>query len=98
MPVTPEAVERKACEAIAAELCCPLDLVTPDSTLAVLPGLDSVKLLRVITTLEEAFDIVLDDELLYDLVTVSDLAKVVASELPPGTPSMTRTTTRERGA
>lgn len=68
-------------DALAAELCCPPDLIWPESQLADLPGLDSVKLLRVIAALETEFDLGLDDELLHSIRAVDDITTLVEDEL-----------------
>jgi acyl carrier protein len=66
---------------IAVELCCPPDLIRPESQLADLPGLDSVKLMRVIAALETEFDLGLDDERLHSIRAVGDIATLVEDEL-----------------
>lgn len=67
--------------AFAAELALTTEQISSDSRLNELPGLDSVKLLRVITTLEHAHGIGLDDDQLYELQEVGDVAKLVEREL-----------------
>ena len=81
MPEAHAGVEARVRAALADELCCKPSLVRPDSTLADLPGLDSLKLLRVIAALEAEFDIGLDDEMLYSLRTVSDVTAIITEEL-----------------
>lgn len=68
-------------DALAAELYCPPDLIRPESQLADLPGLDSVKLLRVVAALETEFDLGLDDELLHSVRAVGDIIALVEGEL-----------------
>jgi acyl carrier protein len=68
-------------ELLAAELCCRPEAIAVDDDLTALPGLDSLKLLKVVSVLERRYDIGLDDGLLYDLRTVADLAELVHVEL-----------------
>lgn len=92
MSVAPETqgpIEEGVREVIAEELFCPPDQVRPDTELADLPGLDSVKLLRIVTALEGRYDIGIDDERLYGLCLVEDLVHVVESELPGRSPAST---------
>lgn len=74
-------VDARVRAAFAAELCCQPSLVLPESRLADLPGLDSLKLLRLIGTLETEFEIGLDDELLHSLRTVADVTALITEEL-----------------
>jgi len=67
--------------AFAAELVLAPDSVHLDTRLVELSGLDSVKLLRVVTVIESTYDIGLDDELLYQLQTVRDVVGLVGAEL-----------------
>nr|AGZ93832.1 acyl-carrier protein [Streptomyces sp. WM6386] len=67
--------------AFASELFLPLGKVTGDTPLTELAGLDSVKLLRVVAALEMQYAITLDDEQLYDLGTVEDVAVLVEKAL-----------------
>jgi acyl carrier protein len=74
-------VEARVRAAFAAELCCQPGLLRPDARLADLPGLDSLKLLRLIGALETEFNIGLDDELLHSLRTLADVTALITEEL-----------------
>lgn len=64
----------------AAELALDRDRVSLTTTLASLAGLDSVKLLRIVAALETEYGISLDDDRLYDLKEVRDVAALVEEE------------------
>ena len=81
MPEAHTDIEARVRAAFADELCCPPALVRPDSPLTELPGLDSLKLLRVIAALETTLDVGLDDELFYSLRTVGDVTTLITDEL-----------------
>lgn len=66
---------------LAAELCCAPDQIAGDAQLASLAGLDSIKLLRVVSELERGYDIKVDDDKLYELRTVAELAELVHTEI-----------------
>jgi acyl carrier protein len=68
-------------EKLAAELCCLPEQIAVDASMDSLPGLDSIKLMRVISEVERDYNVQLYDELLYELRTVADLANVVHAEL-----------------
>jgi acyl carrier protein len=74
-------VEDTICQLLAAELCCRPDTIATDAEFAALPGLDSIKLLRVVSELERRYDVGLDDDKLYELRAVTDLADLVHTEL-----------------
>jgi acyl carrier protein len=77
---TADAVVR---ERLAAELLLDPGQVTPETALAALPGLDSIKLLSVVAELERAFAVTIDDDSLYDLQTVADLTALVGEPTTP---------------
>ncbi len=52
-------------------------LVEFDQVIIDLPEIESVKFMRIITRIEDQFDITLDDEQVFAAVTVGDLADVV---------------------
>jgi acyl carrier protein len=74
-------VEDAVSGCLVAALCCEPALVTVDSELTALPGLDSSKLLRVVAELERRYDVGLDDDRLYEVRKVGDLAELVHVEL-----------------
>ncbi|MEV6431678.1 acyl carrier protein [Nocardia sp. NPDC051463] len=55
--------------------------IEPDDQLDLLPGADSVRLMRVVSQLERHFDIELDDKEIRDARTVADLADLVRTAM-----------------
>ncbi|WP_328403312.1 acyl carrier protein [Nocardia sp. NBC_00403] len=55
--------------------------IEPDDQLDLLPGADSVRLMRVVSQLERHFDIELDDKEIRDARTVADLAALVRTAM-----------------
>lgn len=63
----------------AREFGCPADELTPDLDLSTLKGADSVKLLRVVAKIERAYDIELEDDQVFGLKTIRDVAGSVTA-------------------
>ncbi|MFQ6332066.1 acyl carrier protein [Nocardia sp. CWNU-33] len=55
--------------------------IEPDDQLDLLPGADSVRLMRVVSQLERHFDIELDDKEIRDARTVADLVALVRTAM-----------------
>jgi acyl carrier protein len=53
--------------------------IDPQAALGAIPGIESVKVLRAIVEIEEAYAIVVPDDFLFETATVADLAAFVAS-------------------
>lgn len=66
---------------VAAQLGCPLEMVSLTAEFSELSGLDSLKLFSVINTLEYTYKIVLSDDEVYQLKSLSDLVSLVEREL-----------------
>ncbi|MEU2656783.1 acyl carrier protein [Streptomyces sp. NPDC007325] len=64
-------------DALVAELGIEADTVTGDAELSMLPGMESVKLLRVVSALEEVHGTSLDDDVLFSIETVDDLVRAL---------------------
>ncbi|XVQ06594.1 acyl carrier protein [Spirillospora sp. CA-255316] len=65
----------------AAETGLPADGLDPDLDLRGVEGVDSVKVLRMIAKIERAYDIELEDEDVFGVATVRDVALVVDKSL-----------------
>jgi len=65
----------------AAELGLPAASLLPDADLREIEGMDSVKVLRMIAKIEQAYDIELDDEVVFGLSSVAGTAGAVRQAL-----------------
>ncbi|MFF0488199.1 acyl carrier protein [Nocardia sp. NPDC003482] len=68
---------RTVTEIAASETGIPASELTPDADLRGMAGVDSVRVLRMIARIERAYDIELDDEDVFGLSTLSQVATVV---------------------
>ena len=57
------------------------ETVTPELVLRDIPGIESLRILRMVVRLEKALGIELPDERIFDVVTAGDLAHVLESEM-----------------
>lgn len=67
--------------ALAAELEIDATSVLGESELSLLPGMESVKLLRIVSKLEEVHGVSLDDDALFSIETVDDLVRSLVDRL-----------------
>jgi acyl carrier protein len=65
----------------AAELGAPAESLSADADLRAIEGMDSVKVLRMVAKIEQAFDIELDDEVVFALTTIAGMAAAVEQAL-----------------
>jgi acyl carrier protein len=65
----------------AAELGVPAGSLRPDTDLRAIEGMDSVKVLRVVARIEQAYDIELDDEVVFGLSSIAGTAEAVTQAL-----------------
>lgn len=68
------------CDLFAQELKTPVQL---EDAIEQLPNIESVRFMRILTRIEDHFDIVLDDEAVFGATTVGEVAQIVA-ELSSG--------------
>lgn len=61
---------------ISKEMKCPIDNISPETTLAKL-GVDSLKAITILYELEEQFNIVIPNEYMEHIVKVSDIVDKV---------------------
>ena len=65
----------------AAELGLPAASLRPDTDLRAIEGMDSVKVLRMVAKIEQAYDIELDDEVVFGLSSIAGTANAVRQAL-----------------
>ncbi len=65
----------------AAELGVPAAGLRPDADLRAIEGMDSVKVLRMVARIEQAYDIELDDEVVFGLSTIGGTVDAVRDAL-----------------
>ena len=65
----------------AAELSLPAASLRPDTDLRAIEGMDSVKVLRMVAKIEQAYDIELDDEVVFGLSSIAGTADAVRQAL-----------------
>jgi acyl carrier protein len=66
-------------QALAAQTGLQPDDIEPGLALAEIPGIESVKVIRAIVEIEDAYAIVIPDDFLFETATVADLVAFVAS-------------------
>jgi len=62
---------------ISRELNLPRDVITDQAILRELPGVESVKFLRIIVAVEREYSIELDDDVVFHIETIDELSKAV---------------------
>ncbi|SBW25179.1 acyl carrier protein [Protofrankia symbiont of Coriaria ruscifolia] len=70
-------------EIVTGELGLAADSVAPSIDLRSIEGADSVKVLRIVSRIERHFDVELEDEDVFGISSVDDIALVVAKSLAP---------------
>ncbi len=78
---TMDEITRSITQIAAGELGPGGEALTPDTDLRAVPGMDSVKVLRMIAKIERGFDIELDDEDVFGIVTIAGAAVLVDKAL-----------------
>jgi acyl carrier protein len=68
-------------EALGRQLRLDTDQIDPEERLDLLPGADSVRLMKAVGALERRFDVELDDHAIRKAETVADLARLIQEEL-----------------
>ncbi|HJQ48340.1 MAG TPA: acyl carrier protein [Amycolatopsis sp.] len=71
------AVSTTVTEIVAAELGCNADTLRPDTDLRSVEGADSIKVLRMIAKIEQAYGIELEDDQIFGLTTLAEVVAVV---------------------
>jgi acyl carrier protein len=70
-------IAQTICTIITEELELPAGTITATTTLRDIPGVESVKYLRVIAKLERLFDVELEDDVVFGTATVQEVAIAV---------------------
>jgi acyl carrier protein len=81
VPATDTDIVAAVTEIAAAELGVPAAGLAPDTDLREIEGMDSVKVLRMIAKIELAYDVELDDEVVFDLSTIAQTCEAVQAAL-----------------
>jgi acyl carrier protein len=77
MLATPANVITTVTTIVAAELGVDATAIAPDTDLRAVEGADSVKVLRMVARIEREYDVELDDEAVFSVSTVAEIAEVV---------------------
>lgn len=74
-------VVRTVTEVLSREFGLPVQDIGADVDISSLDGADSVKVLRTVAKIERTYDVELDDEQVFGLKTVRDVARLVTEML-----------------
>jgi acyl carrier protein len=74
-------IEEAVRDIVAREIALPPASVSLDASVRELPGVESIKMLRAVTRIEARFGIELDDEVVFRVTTIGDLAAVIERAL-----------------
>ncbi len=77
MPDLHLTVSQEVQAVVAAELGCAPETVSPEAALWDVPGLDSMKLLRIVSSLELRCEVSLDDEDVYQIESLPELVLLI---------------------
>ncbi|MCG8422274.1 MAG: acyl carrier protein [Proteobacteria bacterium] len=69
---------------IAKELKVDANELSPHSNLRELPGVESIKVLRIIARIEQKYDIELVDDVVFQVNTIQDISDAVRKALDEG--------------
>ncbi|KPM54267.1 phosphopantetheine-binding protein [Frankia sp. R43] len=70
---------------VARELGMPADALTPDLDLRNAEGADSMKVLVMISRIERAYDIEIEDEDVFTLASINDVVRIVLATVATAT-------------
>jgi acyl carrier protein len=71
-------------DVVSEQLGLPPEAITATSDLRKLPGIESLKVLRIIARIERCYDIELDDEVVFGVTTVEELAVAIRDQVQAG--------------
>jgi len=74
-------IESRVKEILCRELKLGPEQVTETTNLRELPGIESIKILRIITFVESHYDIELEDQVIFKIETIRDTATAVRNLL-----------------
>lgn len=75
--MAPGNIEQTISELISQETKIPSSELRADTNLRELPGVESIKVLRIISKLERTYDIELDDDVVFRVKTLGELADAI---------------------
>lgn len=78
----PEAIEQIIRTLVSQELKLPPGAITHATNLRELPGIESIKVLRIIAKLENHYDIELADDVVFRISTVGELVRSIRDLAP----------------
>lgn len=67
---------------VQSTLKLPDSAITPHTNLRDLPGVESIKILRIVASIEKKFDVRLDDQVVFRVSTIEELASEVGKLVP----------------
>jgi len=70
-------VERTISAIVCEELKLSAEQLTSGTNLRELPGVESIKVLRIISKIERVFDVELEDDVVFRVKTVAELASAI---------------------
>jgi acyl carrier protein len=70
-------IEQTISRLVSEELKLPMEELKGDTNLRELPGVESIRVLRIIARLERAYDVELEDELVFRVQTLGELADAI---------------------
>jgi acyl carrier protein len=76
-PATDDDIITTVTAVAATELGVSATLLTPETDLRAVPGMDSVKVLRMIAKIEQTYEVELDDEVVFALSTIASVSRAV---------------------
>ncbi|MGQ4599399.1 phosphopantetheine-binding protein [Nocardia sp. R6R-6] len=82
---TADDILRTVTDIAVAETGIPEAELRPDADLRAMAGVDSVRVLRMVAKIERAYDIELEDEHVFGMSTLDDVAAVVGNALREAT-------------
>jgi acyl carrier protein len=77
-------IEEVARAILCKELDLPPEEVTAERDIRELPGVQSIKILRAVTRIEAHYDIELDDEAVFEVKSLAELAALIEPKLARG--------------
>jgi acyl carrier protein len=79
--LTRDEIQTTVTEIVAKVFALPVADLAADKDLRQIEGVDSVKVLRAVATIEQRFDIELEDEDVFGIKSINDLTSVIEKSL-----------------
>ncbi|HEY1824065.1 MAG TPA: acyl carrier protein [Trebonia sp.] len=81
IPTADHTIVTTVTEIAAIELGVPAASLSPDTDLREIEGMDSVKVLRMVAKIEQAYDVELEDEVVFSLSSIAGTTEAVRQAL-----------------